>query len=266
MNVQEAFEAFLTPPKLPELSRETRILLQATLSRVRLGPNGWARGGDAEVQVYSWGETGPAVLFVHGWGGNAGNHYAGIEAVVQAGGRAVAFDAPGHGRSEGALSCAPAFAWAIEGVAAHVGELRGIVAHSLGGAATCIAMRRGVRAPRAVLLASACWVAPVLKQFTDRQGYSEELAADTQEMAKEVFGPEESSAADNARGLHGTRALVMHDPEDREMPYEHSAAIAAAWPGAELVEALKVGHFSILRSRGVVARVCGHVMSVDGGG
>ena len=143
MNAREAFEGFLTPPKLQELSRETRILSQAELSRVRLGPNGWARGGDAEVQVYAWGPAGPAVLFVHGWGGHAGNHYAGIEAVLQAGGRVVAFDAPGHGRSEGTLSCAPAFAWAIEGVAAHVGELRGIVAHSLGGAATCIAMRRG---------------------------------------------------------------------------------------------------------------------------
>ena len=183
MNAREAFEAFLTPPKSPEFSRETRILSQAALSRVRLGPNGFARGGDAEVQVYSWG-TGPAVLFVHGWGGSAGNHYAGIEAVLQAGGRAVAFDAPGHGRSEGTLSCAPAFAWALAGVAAHVGELRGIVAHSLGAAATCIALRRGVRAPRAVLMASACWVAPVLRQYTDRHGFSEELAEDVQRVAR----------------------------------------------------------------------------------
>ncbi len=262
MNAQEAFEAFLTPPKSPEFSRETRILSQAALSRVRLGPNGFARGGDAEVQVYAWG-TGPAVLFVHGWGGNAGNHYAGIEAVLQAGGRAVAFDAPGHGRSEGILSCAPAFAWALAGVAAHVGELRGIVAHSLGAAAACIALRRGVQAPRAVLMASACWVAPVLKQYTDRQGFSEELAEDVQRVAREVFGPDESSAADNARHLRETRGLLLHDPEDRDMPYGHSEAIAAAWPGAELVDVPKVGHFSILRSRTVVERMREHVLGPD---
>ena len=259
MNAQEVFEAFLTPPKGPEFSRETRILSQAALSRVRLGPNGFARGGDAEVQVYSWGE-GPAVLFVHGWGGNAGNHYAGIEAVLQAGGRAVAFDAPGHGRSEGTLSCAPAFAWAIAGVAEHVGSLHGIVAHSLGAAATCIALRRDVQAPRAVLLASACWVAPVLKQYTDKHGLSEELAEEAQRVAREVFGPEESSAADNAWHLHDTQGLLMHDPEDRDMPYVHSAAIAEAWPGAELVDVAKVGHFSILRSRTVVAKMCEHVL------
>ncbi len=264
MNAREAFEAFLTPPKSPEFSRETRILSQAALSRVRLGPNGFARGGDAEIQVYSWGE-GPTVLFVHGWGGNAGNHYAGIEAVMQAGGRAVAFDAPGHGRSEGTLSCAPAFAWAIAGVAGHVGELRGIVAHSLGAAATCIALRRGVQAPRAVLLAGACWVEPVLKQFTDKHGFSEELAADVQGVAREVFGPDESSAAANALHLHGTRGLLMHDPEDRDMPYSHSVAIAGAWPGAELVEIPKVGHFSILRSRTVVASLCEHVLGPNAG-
>ncbi len=264
MNAQEAFEAFLTPPRSPEFSRETRILAGAATSRVRLGPNGFARGGDAEIQMYSWGE-GPAVLFVHGWGGNAGNHYAGIEAVLQAGARAVAFDAPGHGRSEGTLSCAPAFAWAIEGVAGHVGELRGIVAHSLGAAATCIAMRRGVRAPRAVLLAGACWVAPVLKQYTDRHGFSEELAEDVQRVAREVFGPDESSAAANAAHLHDSRGLLMHDPEDREMPYNHSEAIAEAWPGAKLVEVSKVGHFSILRSRNVVTGLCDHILGSDAG-
>ena len=265
MNAREVFAAFLTPPKGPELSRETRLLARAELSRVRLGPNGFARGGDAEVQVYAWG-AGPTVLFVHGWGGHAGNHYAGIEAVVQAGGRAVAFDAPGHGRSEGKLSCAPAFAWALAGVAGCVGELRGIVAHSLGAAATCIALRRGVQAPRAVLLASACWVAPVLKQYTDKQGIPEALAEEVQGVAREVFGPDESSAADNARQLHGTRGLLMHDPEDRDMPYEHSAAIAGAWPGAELVDVPKVGHFSILRSRTVVAKACEHILGANNGG
>ena len=153
----------------------------------------------------------------------------------------------------------------FEGVAAHVGELRGIVAHSLGAAAACIALRRGVQASRAVLMASACWVAPVLKQYTDRHGFSEELAEDVQRVAREVFTPDESSAADNARHLHATRGLLLHDPEDRDMPYGHSAAIAGAWPGAVLVDVPKVGHFSILRSRTVVARLCEHMMAPAGG-
>ncbi len=265
MSAQEDLEAFLTPPRSPEFSRETQLLSRATLSRVQLGPSGFARGGDATVQVYSWGE-GPTILFVHGWGGNAGNHYAAIEAVLQAGGRAVAFDAPGHGRSEGTFSCAPGFAWAIEGVAEHVGPLHGIVAHSLGGAATCIALRRGVQSRLAVLMASACWVAPVLTQYTEKYGYSPARTAAVLDLARQVFASDESSAADNARNLHDTQALLMHDPEDREMPYAHSAAIAAAWPGAKLLDTPKTGHRSILRSRSVVAAICQHVLSVQASG
>ena len=256
-----AFEAFLTPPKVPPLSSEARLLAGAATHRLRLGPNGYARGGDAEVQVYAWGGEGPPVLFVHGWGGNAGNHAAGIRAVVEAGGRALAFDAPGHGRSEGTLSSAPAFAWALEAVAREAGPLHGIVAHSLGGGAACIALGRGVRAARAVLLASSCWVEPVLADFAARQGFSPELTAAVQRVASAEFAPDEASALPALARLHGTSALLMHDPEDREMPHRHSAAIAAAWPGAVLVDTPKVGHRRILRAQAVVDRACRYVLT-----
>ena len=261
MNARTAFEAFLTPPKVPPLSSETRLLAEATSHRLRLGPNGYARGGDAEVQVYAWGGEGPPVLFVHGWGGNAGNHAAGIKAVVQAGGRAIAFDAPGHGRSEGTLSSAPAFAWALEAVAREAGPLRGIVAHSLGGGATCIALGRGVQAERAVLLATSCWVEPVLADFATKQGYSPELTEAMQHVAAEEFTPDEASALPHVDRLGGVSALLMHDPEDREISYRHSAAIAAAWPGSVLVDAPRVGHRSILRAQAVVSRACRHVLT-----
>ena len=262
MTPSEAFEAFLTPPKMPALSSEARLLAEAATHRLRLGPNGYARGGDCEVQVYAWGEeTGPPVVFVHGWGGNAGNHAASIKAVVQAGGRAVAFDAPGHGRSEGTLSCAPAFACALEAVARETGPLRGVVAHSLGGGAACIALGRGLRAERAVLLAASCRVEPVFADFAARRGFSPELTAATRRFAAGKFTDDEVSSLPNVRRLRGTAALLMHDPEDRELGYEHSAAIAGAWSGAVLVAVPKVGHRSILRAQAVVSRTCRFVLT-----
>lgn len=259
MNARQGLEAFLTPPRSPEFSWETKLLAQAATHRVRLGPNGFARGGDDEIQVYVWGE-GPPVLFVHGWGGHAGNHAAGIKAVVQAGGQAIAFDAPAHGRSGGTYSSAPAFTWAMQHVARETGELQGIVAHSLGAGATCLALARDVRTRSAVLLAGCCWVAPVLLEFAQKSGFSEELTAGMLALATEEFNPVDSSAAVNVPQLTDTRALLLHDPEDREMPFNNSAAIAAAWPGATLEEVPKVGHRSILRSQAVVARTCGFVL------
>jgi pimeloyl-ACP methyl ester carboxylesterase len=49
-------------------------------------------------------------------------------------------------------------------------------------------------------------------------------------------------------------ALVIHDREDRDVPYEHGRQIAAAWPGAQLLTTTGLGHRAILRDPEVVRR------------
>ena len=41
--------------------------------------------------------------------------------------------------------------------------------------------------------------------------------------------------------------LVLHDPEDREVPFEEGAEVARRWPGAELRPVAGLGHLRILR-------------------
>ena len=48
--------------------------------------------------------------------------------------------------------------------------------------------------------------------------------------------------------------LVIHDQDDRDVPPHHGAAVAASWPGAQLVETTGLGHSRILRDAGVVAQ------------
>jgi hypothetical protein len=48
------------------------------------------------------------------------------------------------------------------------------------------------------------------------------------------------------------RALIMHDPLDREMPVEESLALAAAWPGSSISLLADVGHRRILRTPAVI--------------
>lgn len=51
------------------------------------------------------------------------------------------------------------------------------------------------------------------------------------------------------------RALVIHDEGDREVPFDDGASIAAAWPGARLVQTTGLGHRKILRDEAVIATV-----------
>jgi hypothetical protein len=56
-------------------------------------------------------------------------------------------------------------------------------------------------------------------------------------------------------------ALIVHDRHDDEVPLGDGAAIAAAWPGAELLETVGLGHFRLLRDAFVIERVAAFVSS-----
>jgi pimeloyl-ACP methyl ester carboxylesterase len=55
------------------------------------------------------------------------------------------------------------------------------------------------------------------------------------------------------------RALVVHDPVDRETPFEHARSLVQAWPGAELLCVAGLGHRRLLRDPEVVRAVVAHV-------
>jgi len=72
--------------------------------------------------------------------------------LAAAGYRVIAYDQPAHGLSDGRLTGLPDFADVLAEVARHHGNVRAVIAHSLGGPATAIALARGLTAERAVLI------------------------------------------------------------------------------------------------------------------
>ena len=258
MTANEALVAFLTPPKWPEFAREAELRATSISTRMRLGESGFARGGGDEIAVYVWGD-GRSVLLVHGWGGRATNFAAFVSPMVAAGFRVVAFDAPAHGQSSGTLSSAPAIAEGIRAVEARQGPFHAIVAHSLGALASTCAQGRGVEVRKVVFLGACCWVEPLLVNFVEHLGLPDETRNELFQISAAEFGLEEISAEAVAARLGGAAALLMHDPDDSEMPYDHSVAIAGAWPKALLLPAPGVGHRRILRSREIIARTIEHL-------
>lgn len=258
MTAKEVLEAFLTPPRLPELAREVDLRASSISTRIRLREAGFARGGGEEIEVYSWG-TGRPVLLVHGWGGRATNFAAFVGPMRAAGLRVVAFDAPGHGQASGTLSSGPAFASAIEVVEKQQGPFHAIVAHSLGALASTSAQGRGVKVRKVVYLGACCRVEPLLTAFITRFELADAVRQELFRFSAGEFKSEEISVDAVAPRLGGTAAILMHDPDDAEMPYNHSATLAAAWPNALLVPTPNVGHRRILRSREIIARTLEHI-------
>jgi len=135
---------FFTPPHRPLTAAELGLLGRARAFTVT--------SEGRPVRAWQWG-SGPVVLLVHGWGGAGGRFSAFVDPIVAAGFSAVTYDGPGHGLTGRGRSSAPQLARALAAVVEEVGHPHAIVAHSLGGTVTAIALSTGLEPRRVVLLA-----------------------------------------------------------------------------------------------------------------
>jgi pimeloyl-ACP methyl ester carboxylesterase len=235
---------FCTPPRHTAPVADEEFVATGTRFMVR------SEGQD--IAAWEWG-AGPTVLLVHGWGSRAGRFRALATALLESGFRVVAHDAPAHGRSTGRFASLPEFARALRVVADRAGQIYGIVGHSLGGSAACLAMRGGLAARRLVLVAPPSDVVEFSKTFGDylRIPSRARLAMRRNLETRLSMRWEDLHIAAIARELD-VPALVVHDREDEEVSFAHGEEIARAFPHGRLVATNGLGHRAILRDPEVV--------------
>ncbi|MEP6744153.1 MAG: alpha/beta hydrolase [Gemmatimonadota bacterium] len=208
------------------------------------------------VALWSWGR-GPTVLLVHGWSGGAGDMAPIAAELVRAGYRAVMFDMPGHGDSEHRDTNLYVYLETIAAVGALVGPIEAIVGHSLGGTAIAVALgNRLITAKRAVLLAPALSPWSFSYHFARIIGLAQELVPGMVRRTEQLVG----RSADSLSAVEAVKELDMpgylvHDPEDLDVPFEHSTTIAAAWKGARLVTRTGLGHRGILKDAATISGI-----------
>jgi pimeloyl-ACP methyl ester carboxylesterase len=248
-----ASKRFLTPPPPRPLSSKARALYDAAADRfiVKLVTDLGGREETSPVRVTLWGR-GPAVYLLHGWGGRGAQWVSFVEPLVQAGFTAVTFDAPLHGDSPAPRTSILHFAAALAAVVDNVGPARALIGHSLGGAASSLALKRGLTADRAVLIGAPADPAEFFTLFLGRLGIPPRLHSAIRRDVERAYG---FAWGDLRVGGVEVPALVLHDVDDLEVDYADAARIAEAWPGAEVVTTRGLGHQRILRDRDTVRRV-----------
>ena len=247
--VEQAARLFLTPPRHAHREREIAFLAKGERFVV---PSAGGR-----LAAWRFGETArPAIVFSHGWGGRGAQGAAFVDAALAAGLQAVVFDHEGHGYSEGRESSLVAFSRGLTAVADALASrgirLAGVVGHSLGGAAIAHWLSTGGHAQGVVLVAPPSSLIGYSGRFARLFGLPERVRRGMQERIEQRFG-----VAWSAFELPGsverlaTRALVIHDAKDRDVPISHGLALARAWPGARFSGTNGLGHNAILRNAAV---------------
>ena len=223
------------------------------------------RSGEYLLRAWSWG-AGPAVLLVHGWEGHAAHLKGFVQPLTNRGFRAVAVDLPAHGLSSGRRASVLDFADAVCAVGDAVGPVHGVIAHSLGGASAALALRPGPRtdgvggrrltAGRVVLLAPPEGPALFVQGVAAQLGLSPERSAGIARRIRDLIGVDIADlTVPNFAPHMDLPLLLIHDPADRVVPWEHAVAISKAWPGARLRPAPRLGHRRILTDPQVIAEV-----------
>src|SRR5688572_5029630 len=202
-----------------------------------------------QIAMWHWGSReAPAVLLAHGWGGYAAQMRAFVFPLLQAGYRVIAYDQPAHGVSEGRLTGLPDFADVLAEVAAFHGSVEGVVAHSLGGAAAALTLANGKASFKKVVLVSPpSDLVGYSRRFARWYWMPEAVRKGMQAAIEERYGVRwENLEVPRVAPRLSAQALVIHDRNDRLMPWTHGDSVARHWPGAKLMSTEGLGHRRIL--------------------
>lgn len=234
-------------PKAPEL------VLRASAHKWKIPfQGGW-------LQCYRWGK-GPVCLFVHCWGGRGTQAEDMIRKLTQNGMSVVSFDHPAHGLSSGKTAEMVRMAAAVTAVVNHVvqniGPVHTLIGHSLGVAASAIALRNeALDVGRLVSISSlthCIWFTEVVAEFL---GISGKTVARARRFVDDSYaqpvGWEDLSVVAMMSKL-SLPILVIHDYDDLEIPFEHGVKISRAVPRAQFLATTGYGHRRILKAPAVL--------------
>lgn len=235
----------------PFRSSRTRALAAPTLGAAELELN----IDGIPIHAYVWGDPHhqPYVLFAHGWSSHGTRVVPWVGPLRDAGYAVVAFDQAAHGRSGGTHTTLPDFTCHLLAVGHHFGPAAAVIGHSLGGAATALALARGLEAQRAVLIAPAADPLAAVERFSRfvwLAGYLGRRMFARFEQAMR-FDASELQAHANAPKI-ARPALIVHDVEDREVPWSEGERYARFWHDSRLLSTRGLGHNRIADDAGVI--------------
>ena len=195
------------------------------------------------------------ILLIHGWLSKAANMTDFVDPLLAQGYSVILVDLPGHGRSSGKTFHLPLAVEALTAVHAITGPWYGLVAHSLGGSVATTMVSGGVASSpalsvdRLVLISSPDSVPGIFKMFGEAIGLNSTAQAALEAVVLKLAGrPLESFTGLQQLRSAAIDTLILHAPDDKEVPYADAITLAEAGTFVRLQPVKGAGHRRIIYS------------------
>jgi pimeloyl-ACP methyl ester carboxylesterase len=238
MDSQAMLRAFLTPTRVAASSAEAQLLLTGRSSALLCSGQ--------SIPTWTWGK-GPCVVLAHGWDSRGSHLGSFIPGLTELGFSVTLYDAPAHGDAAGSMSSVVHMGKALSAVARSLGDVSAVIAHSAGSAAALWAFDHGLAVTCSVHLAGPSTLENVISAAARSAALPpNEYQTFRTEVADFIGAAIEDMGVDRLAPALRHPGLIVHDPDDRFVPFSESEALHDLWPASKLVPVPGLGHRRIL--------------------
>ncbi|MDF2940530.1 MAG: alpha/beta hydrolase [Gammaproteobacteria bacterium] len=248
-----AFYLFSTPIGRSKPSTvEAKVLAESRQSTIKIG--------GTDVSVYTWGDGKHPVLFAHGWNSGAARCAKLVGPLLQRGYSVIAFDAQGHGLSQGKTTNILQYTDIIMHLYRVHGAFDAIIGHSFGALCSFHAVRQGVTTKCLVSLNGVASFQYLADQFCAELDLNQRIRDYLKARTEALFLPHtniwESFSAHYEPHKITAPILVVSDEHDTVVRATQAELVREAYPRqVEVYTTSKLGHNRSLRDPSTIERV-----------
>ncbi len=201
------------------------------------------------------------IWLVHGWQSHSLFMSRFVPPLLDQGFRVISIDLPGHGQSSGRTFHLPLAVSALHAVKDKLGDFQMALSHSLGGAvmattlAGTIPDRPSLAVEKLVLISSPDSMRKIFDDFSTMVGLSKKANTHLHGVVTQLTGKTTDDFSTGAQlQTIEKQLLLIHAPDDKEVPFSQSESIQRLNPDATLEPAVGLGHRRIIAADDVVQR------------
>ncbi len=232
----KALNLFASPRK-GRYSEQQESIVSSAKSQV-------LRYENLNIATYQWSGTNKTVLLIHGWESNASRWKYILKDLQAQGYNIIALDGPAHGKSDGRQFNAVLYSEFIHTVA-KLFEPEILIGHSVGGMASvfCQYNHQLPSVKKLILLGAPAHFTGVFDRYKIMMGYNKRISEGLDRIVLERFGKSVDyfSAANFTKAIKA-EGLIIHDKQDKIIPYEDALLFANRYENSELITTKGFGH------------------------